>query len=151
MRCKRIISELVLAHVVLVDSKNSVCSDVGAVDGDVLVAFYAQVKTGLDLIAFAVKDHNCQFAHCNAGESGVPANYAGVGAGFEVGAGNGRNTGTDSPDLAGHAKLVNSLCCSGRIVAGCEMLGMEVRDVAEICIEGMKEHAEELGLLGTEA
>jgi len=29
------------------------------------------------------------------------------------------------------------------------MLGMEVRDVAEICIEGMKEHAEELGLTGT--
>ena len=33
---------------------------------------------------------------------------------------------------------------------GCEMLGMEVKDVAEICIEGMKEHAEELGLAGTE-
>ena len=29
---------------------------------------------------------------------------------------------------------------------GCEMLGMEVRDVAEICINAMKEHAEELQL-----
>ena len=27
---------------------------------------------------------------------------------------------------------------------GCEMLGMEVRDVAQICIETMKAHAEEL-------
>ena len=33
---------------------------------------------------------------------------------------------------------------------GCRMLGMELRDVAEICIEGMKEHAAELQLLGTE-
>ena len=31
---------------------------------------------------------------------------------------------------------------------GCEMLGMEVREVAEICIEGMKPYAEEIGLLG---
>ena len=30
------------------------------------------------------------------------------------------------------------------------MLGMEVREVAEICIEGMRPHAEELELLGTE-
>ena len=29
---------------------------------------------------------------------------------------------------------------------GCEMLGMEVRDVAEICINAMKEHAAELQL-----
>ncbi len=35
------------------------------------------------------------------------------------------------------------------ILKGCEMLGMEIRDVAEICIEGMKPYAEELGLLGT--
>ena len=34
---------------------------------------------------------------------------------------------------------------------GCERLGMEVRDVAEICIEGMKPYAEEIGLMGTEA
>ena len=34
------------------------------------------------------------------------------------------------------------------IKQGCQMLGMEVRDVAEICIQGMKEHAEEIGLLG---
>lgn len=33
---------------------------------------------------------------------------------------------------------------------GCDRLGMEVRDVAEICIEGMKPYAEEIGLLGTE-
>ena len=37
------------------------------------------------------------------------------------------------------------------IEKGCAMLGMEVRDVAAICIEGMKPHAAELGLLGTAA
>ncbi len=31
---------------------------------------------------------------------------------------------------------------------GCERLGMEIRDVAEICIKGMEEHAEEIGLNG---
>ena len=36
------------------------------------------------------------------------------------------------------------------ILDGCARLGMEVRDVAEICIRGMEEHAEELGLLGKE-
>lgn len=41
-------------------------------------------------------------------------------------------------------------CNRELILDGCERLGMELRDVAEICIEGMKEHAEELGLLGTE-
>ena len=41
-------------------------------------------------------------------------------------------------------------CNRDLIRQGCEMLGMEVRDVAGICIEGMKEHAEELGLTGTE-
>ena len=40
-------------------------------------------------------------------------------------------------------------CDRALILQGCEMLGMEVRDVAEICIEGMKEHAAEIGLLGT--
>lgn len=35
------------------------------------------------------------------------------------------------------------------IKKGCEMLGMEVKEVAEICIEGMRPHAEEIGLLGT--
>ena len=35
------------------------------------------------------------------------------------------------------------------ILQGCVMLGMELRDVAGICIEGMKEHAAELDLLGT--
>jgi hypothetical protein len=29
------------------------------------------------------------------------------------------------------------------------MLGMDVREVAEICIEGMKPYAAEIGLLGT--
>ena len=42
-------------------------------------------------------------------------------------------------------------CDRALILQGCEMLGMELRDVAEICIEGMREHAEELGLAGTEA
>lgn len=42
-------------------------------------------------------------------------------------------------------------CDRALIRGGCEMLGMEVRDVAAICIAGMKEHAEELGLLGTGA
>ena len=37
-------------------------------------------------------------------------------------------------------------CDRELIRKGCEMLGMEVADVAAICIEGMKEHAEELGL-----
>ena len=37
------------------------------------------------------------------------------------------------------------------ILQGCEMLGMELRDVAAICIEVMKEHASELNLLGIEA
>ena len=36
------------------------------------------------------------------------------------------------------------------ILQGCEMLGMELRDVSGICIEGMKDHAAELDLLGTE-
>ena len=39
-------------------------------------------------------------------------------------------------------------CDRALIKQGCEMLGMEVRDVAEICIKGMKEHAEELELTG---
>ena len=37
------------------------------------------------------------------------------------------------------------------IKQGCEMLGMEVKDVAAIVIEGMKPYAAEIGLLGTEA
>ena len=37
-------------------------------------------------------------------------------------------------------------CDRELIKKGCEMLGMEVAEVAAICIEGMKEHAEELGL-----
>ena len=37
--------------------------------------------------------------------------------------------------------------CDREIIRkGCEMLGMEVKDVATICIEAMKAHAEELGL-----
>ena len=39
-------------------------------------------------------------------------------------------------------------CNRELILKGCEMLGMELKDVAEICIEGMKEHAAELGLAG---
>ena len=41
-------------------------------------------------------------------------------------------------------------CNRELILQGCEMLGMELRDVAAICIEGMKEHAAELELLGSE-
>ena len=32
------------------------------------------------------------------------------------------------------------------IKKGCEMLGLEVKQVAEICIEAMKKQADELGL-----
>ena len=42
-------------------------------------------------------------------------------------------------------------CDRELIQKGCDMLGMEVRDVAEICIAGMKPHAAELGLSGTGA
>ncbi len=42
-------------------------------------------------------------------------------------------------------------CDRELIKKGCEMLEMEIRDVAQICIEGMRGHAEELGLAGTEA
>ena len=41
-------------------------------------------------------------------------------------------------------------CNRETILKGCEMLGMDVREVAEICINGMRPHAEEIGLLGTE-
>ena len=37
-------------------------------------------------------------------------------------------------------------CNRELICKGCEMLGMEVRDVAAICIEAMKEYADELQL-----
>ena len=39
-------------------------------------------------------------------------------------------------------------CNRELILKGCEMLGMELRDVAAICIEGMKAHAQELQLTG---
>ena len=41
-------------------------------------------------------------------------------------------------------------CDRELILKGCGMLGMELRDVAEICIRGMREHAGELGLQGAE-
>ncbi len=37
-------------------------------------------------------------------------------------------------------------CNRDVIKQGCEMLGMEVKEVASVCIEAMKEHAEELNL-----
>ena len=41
--------------------------------------------------------------------------------------------------------------CNREVIRqGCRMLDMEVRDVAQVCIEGLKEHARELGLMGTE-
>lgn len=46
-------------------------------------------------------------------------------------------------------KAFAAKCDRGVITQGCEMLGMEVREVAEICINGMRPHAAELGLLGT--
>ena len=36
------------------------------------------------------------------------------------------------------------------ILRGCDMLGMDLREVSELCIEGMRPHAAELGLAGTE-
>ena len=39
-------------------------------------------------------------------------------------------------------------CNRELILKGCEMLGMDVREVAEICIAGMKPHAAEIGLAG---
>ena len=42
-------------------------------------------------------------------------------------------------------------CDRELIQKGCDLLGMEVRQVAEICIEGMRPHAAEIGLEGTGA
>ena len=42
-------------------------------------------------------------------------------------------------------------CDRQLILDGCEMLGMDVRDVAAICIDGMRPYAAEIGLLGTAA
>lgn len=39
-------------------------------------------------------------------------------------------------------------CSRETILRGCEMLGMDVGEVAAICIDGMKRHAAELGLAG---
>lgn len=39
-------------------------------------------------------------------------------------------------------------CDRELIMRGCEMLGMDLSDVARICIAGMREHAEELQLQG---
>ena len=42
-------------------------------------------------------------------------------------------------------------CDRDLVLKGCEMLGMDVKDVAALCIDGMRPHAAEIGLLGTEA
>ncbi len=42
-------------------------------------------------------------------------------------------------------------CDRDLVLKGCGMLGMDIKDVAGICIEGLKAHAEEISLLGTEA
>ncbi len=42
-------------------------------------------------------------------------------------------------------------CDRDLILKGCGLLGMEVRELAEICIEGMKPYAADIELLGTEA
>ena len=42
--------------------------------------------------------------------------------------------------------------CNREVIQqGCGMLGMELKEVAEICIEGMKPYAQEIGLMGTAA
>lgn len=46
------------------------------------------------------------------------------------------------------SKSFAAKCNRELIEKGCAMLDMSVREVSEICIEGMKPHAEELGLLG---
>lgn len=40
-------------------------------------------------------------------------------------------------------------CDRELILKGCDMLGMGVQEVAELCIAGMKPHAQELGIAGT--
>lgn len=40
-------------------------------------------------------------------------------------------------------------CDRELIKQGCGMLGMEVSEVAAVCIDGMRPHAEEIGLAGT--
>jgi predicted hydrolase (HD superfamily) len=42
-------------------------------------------------------------------------------------------------------------CDRELILRGCELLGLELREVTELCLEGMRPHAEELGLMGTGA
>ena len=39
-------------------------------------------------------------------------------------------------------------CNRDYILEGCALLGMDVKDFAAICIEGMREHAAEIGLAG---
>lgn len=39
-------------------------------------------------------------------------------------------------------------CNRDLILRGCEMLGMDIKEVAKIAIKGMREHADELGLSG---
>ena len=39
-------------------------------------------------------------------------------------------------------------CNRDYILKGCALLGMDVKEVAEICIEGMRAHAAEIGLAG---
>ena len=64
-----------------------------------------------------------------------------------------RPNGITDMDIKGFMKKFKSKsfaakCDRALILCGCEMLGMDVREVAEICIHGMKDHAEELGLAG---
>ncbi len=40
-------------------------------------------------------------------------------------------------------------CDRDLILKGCGMLGMDLKDVAAICIEGMRPHAQELGIAGS--
>ena len=49
------------------------------------------------------------------------------------------------PRFEAHAKYADIQL----ILDGCEMLGMDIKDVAALCIDGMRPYAAEIGLLGT--
>ena len=42
-------------------------------------------------------------------------------------------------------------CDRALVLKGCDMLGMDIKEVAAICIDGMREHAREIGLEGAGA
>ncbi|MBQ3330193.1 MAG: hypothetical protein IJG87_03335 [Ruminococcus sp.] len=58
---------------------------------------------------------------------------------------------TESATEAEGDLAVAAKCDRELIKKGCEMLGMTVNEVADICINGMRPYADDIGLLGTEA